>query len=227
MAALVAGVGGSAHCVGMCGGLSGLYAARQAARSLQRDAGFALLYNVGRLASYAMLGALAGSIGHTFVTLSPAAVAGLRIAAGALIVLVGLQIAFDLRPLRFLESAGARLWASIAPVAGRLLPVTTLPRAAGLGLLWGLLPCGLVYSALLLSMTAGNAGRGALVMAAFGLGTLPTLLTTGIAGARLGHLLQRRGLRTGLGVFVVAIGLATLWLPSIGIFATPSAHVGH
>ena len=98
--------------------------------------------------------------------------------------------------------------------------MTSLPRALGLGLLWGWLPCGLVYSVLLLAATSSRATDGALVMLAFGLGTLPAMLATGLGAAKLSQLLQQRGARLGLGLLIVVLGLITLAMPALGLFSS-------
>ena len=112
----------------------------------------------------------------------------------------------------------------LAPAARGLLPVTSFPRALGLGLLWGWLPCGLVYSVLLLAATSERAADGSLVMLAFGLGTLPAMLATGLGAARLSQLMQRRGARLGLGLLIVILGLITLVMPVLGLFSTEAHH---
>ena len=143
---------------------------------------------------------------------------------GILIVLVGLQIAFDWRLLKPLEKMGATIWTRISPLARQLVPVTSLPRALGLGLLWGWLPCGLVYSVLLIAATSGNASEGALIMISFGLGTLPAMLVTGMGAARLAQVMRRKSARMGLGLLIVALGIATLAMPLMSGMATNTHH---
>ena len=119
-AAFVAGFFGSAHCVGMCGGIAGLFAVKLEIAALSRRLVFALLYNVGRLLGYALLGFLAAGIGESIAGVLPVIAGPVRVASGLLIVLVGLQLAFDWRPLDILERGGARVWQRIAPMARSL-----------------------------------------------------------------------------------------------------------
>ncbi len=213
--ALLAGLLGSAHCLGMCAGISGLFAMHASVTGLRRQLPMAITYNAGRLASYTILGLVIAALGGRFIGLTPALAGPVRLAAGALIILIGLQIAFDLRMLGGLERMGGAVWERVAPFAKGLLPVTSLPHALGLGLLWGLLPCGLVYSVLLVAASSGEAGDGALIMLAFGLGTTPAMLVTGLGAARFSQLLQQRRTRLGAGLLIVGLGILTLAMPAI------------
>lgn len=211
MAAFVTGLLGSAHCFGMCAGLSGLFAVNASVASLRSQLPMAIVYNTGRILSYAFLGVLVATVGQSVVKAIPNIAAPVRLAGGLLIVIVGLQVAFGWRFLAPLEQAGATIWKRIAPAAKNLLPVTTLRKALGLGLLWGWLPCGLVYSVLLLAATTANALNGGLVMIAFGIGTMPAMIMTGISASRLSQFLSRK--RMGAGLLIVLIGAITMAMP--------------
>lgn len=211
VAAFVTGLLGSAHCFGMCAGLSGLYAVNASVASLRSQLPMAIVYNTGRILSYAFLGFLVATVGQSVVKAIPDIAAPVRLAGGLLIVIVGLQVAFGWRFLAPVEQAGATIWKRIAPAAKGLLPVTTLPKALGLGLLWGWLPCGLVYSVLLLAATTANALNGGLVMIAFGIGTMPAMIMTGMSASRLSQFLSRK--RMGAGLLIVLIGVLTMAMP--------------
>lgn len=212
-AAALAGLLGSAHCLGMCAGISGLFAVNASIAGLRNEVPFALTYNIGRVLSYVFLGAVVAAFGSVVVKASPNIAGGVRILSGIVIILVGLKVAFDLRLLVALERMGATLWSRIAPAAKGLVPVTSLPRALGLGLIWGWLPCGLVYSVLLIAATSANPLDGAMIMAAFGLGTMPTMVLTGLGAARLSNLMRRKSARVGLGLLIVVMGLLTIAMP--------------
>jgi sulfite exporter TauE/SafE len=212
-AAVLAGLLGSAHCLGMCAGISGLFAVNANVASLRDNLPFALTYNLGRVISYALLGTIVGAFGSVVVKASPGIASGVRILSGVVIILVGLKVAFDLRWLLAIERMGASLWSRIAPTAKALLPVTTLPRALGLGLVWGWLPCGLVYSVLLIAATSADSFNGAMIMAAFGLGTMPAMIMTGLGAAKLTQIMRRKSARVGLGLLIVALGLLTVAMP--------------
>ena len=212
-AALLAGLLGSAHCLGMCAGISGLFAVNAQVASIRASLPSALVYNAGRVITYAILGTIVAGVGSIIVKASPGLAVGVRILSGVIIVLVGLKVAFDFRALGFIERMGGRLWARIAPAAKTLVPVTSLPKALGLGLVWGWLPCGLVYSVLMIAATSAEPVSGALIMVAFGIGTMPAMVLSGLGAARLAATMQRRGTRTGVGLLIVVMGLLTIAMP--------------
>lgn len=218
-AAFVTGLLGSAHCFGMCAGISGLFAVNASVASLRAQLSMAIAYNVGRVLSYAFLGVLVAAVGHSVVNAIPTIAAPVRLASGLLIVIVGLQVAFGWQFLAPLEKAGARIWNRIAPAAKNLLPVTSMPKSLGLGLLWGWLPCGLVYSVLLLAATTADPVQGGLVMVSFGLGTMPAMIATGISTSRLSLFMSRN--RLGAGLLIVLLGLLTLAMPVKSISGKP------
>lgn len=209
--AFATGLLGSAHCFGMCGGISGLFAVNVNVASLKIQFPKAVAYNVGRVLSYAFLGTAVAVLGKSLVAGIPDIAAPVRFVSGGLIILIGLQLAFGWRILAPLESAGAKVWKRIAPAARGLVPVESLTRALGLGLIWGWLPCGLVYSVLLLAATTAEPVSGGLVMIAFGLGTLPAMIATGMSASKLAQFMS--GKRLGAGLLVFLLGLATIAMP--------------
>ena len=212
-AALIAGLVGSAHCLGMCAGISGLFAVKAEAASMRASVPTAFVYNGGRVITYAVLGAIVAAFGSVIIKASPNLAVGIRMLSGIIIILVGLQVAFNLRALRVIERMGGTLWAKIAPAAQKLVPVDSLPKAFGLGLVWGWLPCGLVYSVLMIAATSANPAGGAATMVAFGIGTMPAMMLSGLGAARVSTAMQRRGTRLGLGILVIVMGLLTIAMP--------------
>ncbi|NHW01597.1 sulfite exporter TauE/SafE family protein [Stutzerimonas degradans] len=228
LSALVLGLLGGGHCLGMCGGLMGALTLAIPPEQRGKRLRLLLAYNVGRILSYALAGLLIGLAGWA-VANSPAALA-LRVIAALLLIGMGLYLAGWWSGLTRVEALGRGLWSHIQPYASRLMPVTSLPRALLLGALWGWLPCGLVYSTLLWSASQGDALDSALLMLAFGLGTWPVLLATGLAAERLTTLLRKRGIRVIGGVMVILFGLWTVpgphqqWLMGHGGVSAHSAH---
>lgn len=206
--ALVLGLLGGGHCLGMCGGLMGALTLAIPPEQRGKRLRLLLAYNLGRIFSYACAGLLLGLAGWA-VASSPAALA-LRVAAALLLIAMGLYLAGWWSGLTRIEALGRGLWRHIQPLASRLLPVSSLPRALLLGALWGWLPCGLVYSTLLWAASQGNAGYSAVLMLAFGVGTWPVLLATGLAAERVNALLRRRSVRVAGGVLVMLLGVWTL-----------------
>ena len=208
ISALILGLLGGGHCLGMCGGLMGALTLAIPPEQRGRRLQLLLAYNLGRILSYATAGLLFGLAGWA-VASSPAAML-LRIVAGLLLISMGLYLGGWWSGLTRIEALGRGLWRHIQPVASRLLPVSSLPRALLLGALWGWLPCGLVYSTLLWAASQGDAVDSGLLMLAFCLGTWPVLLATGMAAERLTALLRRRGVRMAGGLLVILFGLWTL-----------------
>jgi sulfite exporter TauE/SafE len=213
-AAFATGLLGSTHCLGMCAGLSGLFAAGATVASIKTQFPLAVAYNVGRVLSYAFLGGVVALFGSTALAAVPDLAAPVRIASGALIIVIGLQVAFGWRLLSSVEKIGAAIWNRLAPHARGLIPTNSMPKALGLGLLWGWLPCGLVYSALLLAATTADAFGGGLVMMAFGLGTMPAMIMSGLSASKLSAFMSRN--RLGAGILIVVLGIATLAMPLFG-----------
>lgn len=206
--ALVLGLLGGGHCLGMCGGLMGALTLAIPAEQRSRRLRLLLAYNLGRILSYAAAGLLLGLAGVALAS-SPLAI-GLRVVAALLLIAMGLYLAGWWSGLTRIEALGRGLWRHIQPLATRLLPVSSLPRALLLGALWGWLPCGLVYSTLLWAASQGDALHSAALMLAFGVGTWPVLLATGLAAERVGSVLRKRGVRMAGGLLVILFGLWTL-----------------
>jgi hypothetical protein len=171
-----------------------------------------LIYNAGRGSFYALLGAIAGLTGALLTKTAGVeqSLWLLRIVAAVLVIAIGLNLLFDWRLTRFLESAGAGLWHEMSRLARHVLPANTLPRSLAAGFIWGALPCGLVYSAVAISATSGDALSGAAIMLAFWLGTLPALLLAGTSAEYLSRLRRRKMLRRIAGILVILVGLAAL-----------------
>jgi len=204
---------GSVHCFAMCGGIAGALtqAIPPERRGRSRVVLTHLCFSVGRIGSYALAGGVAGSLGLVLgKLLGSAGPIAFRCAAGVLLMALGLYIAGWWLGLRRLEELGARLFGRLAPAFGRLRPAESLPRAVGLGVLWGWLPCGLVYGALATAMSRGDGPTGALAMFAFGLGTLPALVATGTLARDLPRLVRAPQTRRTAGVLILLFGLWTL-----------------
>jgi sulfite exporter TauE/SafE len=204
LALFLVGLLGGTHCVGMCGGIVGALSLGAPARWSMH-----LAYNAGRIASYAV----AGVLGRRARRRQPGARRAGAGAPGALS--AGQPDAGGARPLparrdpalAFTERAGQHLWRHIQPLTRRFVPARTVAQAFPLGVLWGWLPCGLVYSALTTALGAGSPGRGALLMLAFGLGTLPNLLLAGILLARANEFVRRPLVRMASGLLVLGFGI--------------------
>jgi hypothetical protein len=171
-----------------------------------------LSYNIGRIGSYAVAGALAGGLAQgarTFSSLSAFQIGGYWF-ANLMLIALGLYLMDAWRGLTHLETAGQALWRRIQPLTKPLLPMDSAPKALALGGLWGWIPCGMVYSVLLTAMMTGSAASGAAVMIAFGLGTLPMLLSLGMLGTRIRSWAKHRVIRIACGAIVLTFGVLGL-----------------
>lgn len=214
VAALLVGLLGGVHCLGMCGGLISAVGFTQQAHS--RRFPILLAYNLGRISSYSVAGALAGGLGATVLSLSGLYYAQqiLSVFAALFMIALGLYLAGLWRGVAQLERMGTRFWKKLEPLSRRFIPVRTPWQALPFGMIWGWLPCGLVYSVLIWSLSAGSTGQGFLLMLAFGLGTLPNLLLMGTAASRLNQFTRKPLVRLFTGLIVCAFGLimlARLW----------------
>jgi len=218
--AISMGLFSAMHCAGMCGGIAGALNLGLAPAMRQSPGGsllYGLIFNLGRILSYAMAGVLVGFIA-SLNAFSDAGHAILALLAGAVLVLTGWHHAGGFTWWRPLERAAMRLWLRIQPAAARLLPIRTPVTALTVGMIWGWLPCGMVYSALGWSIIAGSPWGSALLMFCFGLGTVPAVLFS----AQFFAFLCRSQVRRLYGCMLIAAGVITV------IYAlNPPAHQHH
>ncbi len=208
-AAIIVGLLGSTHCLGMCGGIvaalnmgiSGDLSSRPTSLF-----GYQLAYNAGRICSYMVVGFAAGTLGAGLAQLGVSVVAG-KLFAAAFMIALGLYLANWWRGLALLEKLGGHLWRHIQPLGQRLFPIESPLQSFFLGTLWGWLPCGLVYAVVAWSLTTANAVDAALIMLGFGLGTLPAMLLAGNALNYLKGWVQAPVIRTTAGILIMAFGL--------------------
>jgi sulfite exporter TauE/SafE len=215
--ALLLGLAASGHCLVMCGGISaalGIATARRADGRPRRD--LLVAYQLGRIASYALAGLLLGGVlGGAIALLDVESVRRTLRALSAAALLFGALVASGrLRDSGF--ALGRRLWPRLAPLGRRLLPVASLPRAFAFGMVWGWMPCGFVYTVLLIAALQLDAARGAATMLLFGLGTAPALLAAAFGADRIAALGARRGSRRTAAAALLASALLTLAGPWLG-----------
>jgi sulfite exporter TauE/SafE len=176
ISAFLIGVAGAGHCVAMCGGISTMLTANLL-KQQQNPLLIILGYNIGRILSYTVAGAVAGLTGSLAAQSIGIHISWLRLVAAVFVILLGLYIGQWSFALNKVESIGRYIWKYIQPFSKRFIPIRSPKQALCLGAIWGWLPCGLVYSTLTWSLASANPMNGALIMFAFGLGTLPALLT--------------------------------------------------
>ncbi|ODQ00774.1 sulfite exporter TauE/SafE family protein [Salinivibrio sp. SS2] len=209
--AFVIGLVGAGHCIGMCGGVA-------AAMSLgipkhKAKWPYLLLYNLGRITSYTIAGALIGGAVASILAMSDLThqLAVLRLFAAVMMLLLAAYLAHIWNGLSYIERVGGKLWQRVSPLSSKLLPLKSPTYALPFGLLWGWLPCGLVYSALSWSAVAGSASGGALIMFGFGLGTLPAMITVGALAERIKPILNNRLIRLTCATLMALYGVYTAY----------------
>jgi len=205
------------HCLAMCGGIItalSMSGAGVNGNKAGNKTSLVIAYNLGRITSYTIAGAVAGLAGRQVVyALMPASGHNvLRIIAAGMLVLIGLHLCGWLPGLRTIESLGMKLWGWLQPLARRFRTVSGIRGALLTGVIWGWLPCGLVYSVLLWSLSSGDALSGALLLLVFGVGTLPGMVTAGFLGNEISSLLKRPALRTAGGLIIIILGTLSLLL---------------
>ncbi len=228
IAAFIAGALGGLHCIAMCGGFVAVLSGgteNRGASPLRPAAALAwrqLPYNLGRITTYTLLGALAGGVGGAalgaahWLPLQRA----LYVVANVLLLLVGVAIAGRAAELAWLSHAGGALFARFTPAIRPLMQRDSAAARVLLGMIWGLVPCGLIYGMLPIALFAGSAPAGAAVMLAFGLGTLPNLVAAGFVAARARRWLESRGVRYAAAALLIAFAAVGLGRALFG----PIAH---
>ncbi|MGR9086663.1 MAG: sulfite exporter TauE/SafE family protein [Gammaproteobacteria bacterium] len=222
------GLFSSVHCMGMCGSIIGTLTLSLKAE-IRNDKRLLLPYifnyNLGRIVSYSSAGALAGLI-HSLVALPMGDIDGyrlLQILSSIIMASAGLYIAGWFPRFAYIEKAGTRFWKLIEPYGRKLIPVQSLIQAFLFGMIWGWLPCGLVYAALALSATTGSVSHSALTMLFFGLGTLPAVMGIGIMTGLLARLSRFRRFKQAVGLFMIVLALFSA-LPWLNPLAFTSSH---
>jgi len=226
--AFLAGLLGSGHCFGMCGGIAGSLGALSGGSSRRQLVLPAFQFNLGRLLGYAILGAIAagiiGAVGE--IVALKAYAKWFRVVTAVMVLIIGLQFLVDWGSLRIIEKGGAGIWKKIAPIAAKVSQRNDWIGRTGLGICWGFLPCGLVYTVLMTAASTGNALTGALTMFAFGAGTAPAMMGLTVAAPALATFLSDRLVRRIVGFSLIVLAVWML-LPLIASGQGAAAHMHH
>ena len=232
LAALMMGFLGGLHCFGMCGSIASVLSVSLPGHVREKPTGlisYLTAYSAGRLFSYSVAGALSGWFGYqVFLLISPqSAFRIVQIAASLTLIVVGLYLANWLPGLSYIEKIGVPLWSKLEPLGRKLLPVKNLWQAVMYGVIWGWLPCGLVYTALVMASVAGSASQGALTMLAFGVGTLPAILASGAFAERVLRYAHNKKFRVISGLILILVALGSLFLSQFFHQLTPMGDMHH
>ncbi len=214
--AFVIGLLGSGHCIGMCGGITSMLTSaipNNKSRSL-----LIVNYHIGRIFSYTLIGAIVGFSGSIAAKNIGIPLAWLRLVAGVFIVLLGLYLGQWFMGMAKIERIGKVLWQYISPLSKRVIPVDTPFKSLSLGVIWGWLPCGLVYSTLTWALASSSAFSGAAIMFSFGLGTLPALLTLSFGVFQLKNILTNPKFRKTMAFLIILYGIYAIIFASRQLF---------
>jgi len=232
ISAWLVGALGGLHCLAMCGGFLAAAGARDAesapllpaAALVRRE----VAYHCGRVATYMILGAVFGAAGA--LALNAASIApwqrGFYLVGNVFLVLLGASLAIGSQRKPWLQASGARVFGAVLPVVKPLLRQPGTAGRVAFGLVWGLVPCALVYSVLPLALFAGGPAQGAAVMLAFGAGTVPNLLALGALMRRSRRWLDARSMRWAASALLIAFGLLGLWRVAHGDLAQGPLCIG-
>jgi uncharacterized protein len=225
--AFLMGLASSLHCIGMCGSIIGtltLSLSPEIRSTKKRLLPFVFNYNFGRITSYTLAGLLAG-LASSIITIPIQGFNGhrlLQLISAVIMTGAGLYIAGWFPRFAYIEKAGLHFWKLIEPLGRKLIPIKTRMAAYLFGLVWGWLPCGLIYSALALAATTGNVCQSALTMLFFGLGTLPAVMGVGIMTGILTKLSKMQKFKQAVGLFMITLALlaAMPWLNPMALITT-------
>lgn len=213
--AFLIGLAGSVHCVGMCGGIVSTFSLFTPQN--QSNLAYLLFYNIGRISSYTLAGALTAGLGNLVSSQTTGGWVWLNVLGAVFLLLLACYMGGWWMALTHLEKLGSHFFRYIRPLSKQFLPMKSPLYALPYGFIWGWLPCGLVYSTLTWSLSAGSSLQGAFVMLSFGLGTLPALLTMGLSAHRLNALVKQPKIRQCLALLLAAFALLTLWQTIAGM----------
>ena len=217
-AAFLIGLFSSVHCIGMCGSIIGALSLSLPATIREnriKRFSFVTSYNIGRILSYTIAGLIAGGIGMGLFEGTGIASGHkiLQIASTVMMVTIGLYLAGWLPQVAYFEKIGVPVWRRLEPIGRKMMPVDSILKAFIYGMVWGWLPCGLVYTVLLWTLTSGSAVNGAFIMLAFGLGTLPALITAGVMTSWLTRFAQSQNARRIIGLIIILMAIGSLFIP--------------
>lgn len=213
LAAFAMGLFSSLHCIGMCGSIIGtltLSLSQEIRNSKRKLLPYVLNYNLGRITSYVLAGLAVGLIEYFLLSLPFANGLGhrfLQIASALVMASAGFYLAGWFPRFAYIEKIGAKIWKRVEPFGRKLIPVKTRAQAFLFGMVWGWLPCGLVYTALALSATSADIQHSAMTMLAFGMGTLPAVMGVGIITSLLTGLSRMQRFRQAVGLLFVLVAL--------------------
>ena len=231
LVALLMGLFSSLHCIGMCGSIIGSLTfslSSEIRHDKKRLLPFILSYNAGRITSYGIAGALFGLV-EVLVTLPLGDAHGhrlLQILSALIMIGAGLYIAGWFPRFAYIEKLGLHIWRRVEPFGRKLIPVHDCKHAYLFGMVWGWIPCGLVYAALALTIASGSVLQSSLTMITFGLGTLPAVMGLGVMISALTRLASMKRFKQIVGLIMISLALFAAF-PTLNPMAITSHTMNH
>ncbi|WP_158968894.1 sulfite exporter TauE/SafE family protein [Paraglaciecola sp. L3A3] len=214
--AMLIGLAGGVHCAGMCGGIVGAFS--YALPKGSNLFAYTLTYNLGRIFSYTLAGGLTGWLGQIFSNQINQGIVILQFIGSVFLILLAFYITGWWRGLSKIEKIGTKLWQIIRPWSTKFIPFKNPLYALPYGIIWGWLPCGLIYSSLTWSLASGSAINGALLMFGFGLGTLPIMVLMALGFAKTQKMVQHPKVKLIIGLLLLVFaGLQIIKLMSLSV----------
>ena len=217
LSAFILGFLGSAHCIGMCGGITTMLTS--AIPEQKGKLVLILSYHTGRISTYTLIGAIVGFTGSIAAKNIGIPLSGLRLVSGVFLVFLGLYLGQWLMWISYIEKLGQNLWRHLSPVSKKFIPVDSPKKALFLGALWGWLPCGLIYSTLTWALASNSALQGAGIMFSFGLGTLPALVAISLGIFQIKTLLLNTAFKKSMALLIIIYGIYTITFASKHLFS--------
>ena len=199
------GLAGGVHCIGMCGGIASAFSFATPKGAKQGP--YIAAYNLGRVLSYTLAGAITGFLSGIITINSSLGMNVVQIISIIFLVLLAFYISDIFKGLVYFEKLGGKIWKRVSPLGKSLIPFKTPWHTILYGMVWGWLPCGLVYTALTWSLAAGSTSSGALFMLFFGLGTLPALILSSIGASFIIPYFQHKILRLSIAFLMLLYAL--------------------
>lgn len=207
LSAFLLGLFSSSHCLVMCGGIAAAIGARTENNQRLRTM---LTFNLGRILSYSLLGLAVSFVGLWLKEQNHQLMLVLRTVAGLMLILMGFYVARWWMVLTRFERVGQPIWQALRPITQGFMGSTKMHHQLALGMLWGFLPCGLIYSSLTWVAANGQPLMGMATMAAFGMGTLPALLAGTFAGNVIMPWINRPKVRKFASLLLITFGIWTI-----------------
>ncbi len=228
-AAFVAGLIGSIHCFGMCGGIASALQLAIPNQSSFSKWLYLINFNLGRIISYSLLGWLSGWLGFGAAKAIGADLGMniLRFAGAIFLLLMACYIGRWWMILSQFERLGIKLFNPIKNLGKKFLPLKHPGQAFSVGIFWGWMPCGLVYSSLAFAASSANASESAQRMLAFGLGTLPAVVFMGHMANSLRVWLQKPATKQLAAISLVLVAVWTIQPLIMALVNTPHTTHSH